>query len=325
MSSAPYLKKSGEAVFQDAFHTRASSLVAPWDGSPVQGVGLIGAPLSKSSISLSGAALAPAAMRRALSYFSAWAVEEGIDLKRARLTDFGDILMHATDIVESQRRIGETVGSVLADNPEVMPIVLGGDHSVSAGAIAAFAKAKGRVAVVQFDAHHDVRNLEDGGPTNGTPFRTLIETGVLRDGCLLQVGIRNYANSPVYTDYVKAHGGTILTMRAVRAGNAATRIAEWVESIRSHVDAVYVSLDMDVLDQAFAPGCPAIGPGGMDSATLLECISTLAAMPAVKGLDIVEIDPTLDIRDMTSRVAAHVILNFLREKTRMAVGGMPMG
>jgi formiminoglutamase len=74
---------------------------------------------------------------------------------------------------------------------------------------------------------------------------------------------------------------------------------------------------MDVLDQAFAPGCPAIGPGGMDSQTLLDGICYLASHPKVCGMDIVELDPTIDFRDMTSRIAAHVILNFLVEKVKL--------
>lgn len=321
MREIPYLKKAGEAVFHDRFHTRASELLKNWDtgflnGEPWKGIGIIGAPLSKSSISHSGASLAPAAVRRALSFYSSYAVEENIDLKGYTIADFGDICMQVTDIPESHRRIETALLKVFAVNPGIIPIILGGDHSVSAPAIKAFAAGRKTTGVIQFDAHHDLRNLEDGGPTNGTPFRTLLESGVIKGRHLIQVGIRNFSNSPVYRDYAVQQGVSVLTMNQVRCSNIVELLKKHIEKIEKEVDAVYVSIDMDVLDQAFAPGCPAIGPGGMDSVTVLDAISYLGGLEIVKGMDIVEIDPTLDFRDMTSRVAAHIILNFLKEKSK---------
>src|SRR5699024_7736432 len=87
-----------------------------------------------------------------------------------------------------------------------------------------------------------------------------------------------------------------------------------LHNLEEKVDYIYVSLDMDVLDQAFAPGCPAIGPGGMDSQSLLDGISLLAEHDKVNALDIVEIDPTIDFRNMTSRVAAFTMLQFMKSK-----------
>src|SRR5690625_336192 len=88
-----------------------------------------------------------------------------------------------------------------------------------------------------------------------------------------------------------------------------------VQNLAEKVNHIYVSLDMDVLDQAYAPGCPAIGPGGMDTDTLLQGITTLSEHEKVKAMDIVEIDPTIDIRNMTSRVAAYTILQFMKGKS----------
>ncbi len=111
-------------------------------------------------------------------------------------------------------------------------------------------------------------------------------------------------------------------MKDVREREIKDIMTESIEVLRKQgVTSIYISLDMDVLDQAFAPGCPAIGPGGMDSATLLDAIEFLGKEPLVQGMDIVEIDPTLDFRDMTSRVAAQVIMSFLlaRETVRKQV------
>ncbi|MBO9128955.1 formimidoylglutamase [Bacillus sp. 165] len=307
-----YLKKAGMAKFQDREVTRYNEIIKNWDGKEViNGPALIGVPLSKPSISHSGACFAPGAIRNMLGAYSTYAIEQEYDMKHALLYDCGDIEMHVTDLTECRARIASTVESLTKGHNDMLPIILGGDHSTSFPSISGFAKAKGTVGVIQFDAHHDLRNLEDGGPSNGTPFRSLIENGVIQGEHLIQIGIRNFSNAKGYHDYAKQHGVTVYTMRDVRTRNISDIITESIESLRGKVDAIYISVDMDVLDQAFAPGCPAIGPGGMDSSTLLEAMHCLGKEPLVQGMDIVEIDPTLDIRDMTSRVAAHVIMEFL--------------
>ncbi|MCL6587360.1 MAG: formimidoylglutamase [Anoxybacillus sp.] len=309
-----YLKEAGKATFQDRYVTKANELFVPWDGNQGGNIGVIGVPLSKSSISHSGAAFAPQAIRQALSFYSTYSVETGIDLADVVVTDYGDIMMHPTDIVESQRRIAETVEQVVALYPESKWIALGGDHSITCPVVSGWQKQKGKIGIIQFDAHHDLRNLEDGGPTNGTPFRRLIEAGVIDGSQLVQIGLRDFANSRAYTEYGKQCGVTMYTIEEVYRLGIQTIIEKSMQML-SGVDAVYVSVDMDVLDQAFAPGCPAIGPGGMDSRTLLHAISLLARYDKVQAMDIVEIDPTIDFRQMTSRLAAWVILQFLKEKS----------
>jgi formiminoglutamase len=311
-----FLKEAGKAVFQDRYVKKASEMLQKWDGKLGGRVGIIGAPLSKSSISHSGAAFAPSTIRSMLSSYSTYSIEENIDLGDIQITDFGDIVMHPTDIVKSQNRIKETIEQLVAANRETFWIVLGGDHSISYPAISGFQKHWGKVGIIQFDAHHDLRNLEDGGPTNGTPFRNLIESDTINGRHLIQIGIRDFANSKAYTDYGKQQGVTIYTMKDVCSREMKDIIAESIQQLEKEVDAVYVSVDMDVLDQAFAPGCPAIGPGGMDSQSLFEAITFLGEKEIVKALDIVEIDPMMDFRDMTSRTAAWVILQFLKGKKK---------
>lgn len=309
----PYLKEAGKATFQDRYVKKANELLVPWDGKQAGNIGVIGVPLSKSSISHSGAAFAPQAIWQALSFYSTYSIEAGIDLADITVTDYGDVVMHPTDIVESQRRIAETVEQVVALYPESKWIALGGDHSITFPVVSGWQKQKGKIGMIQFDAHHDLRNLEDGGPTNGTPFRWLIEAGVIGGSKLVQIGLRDFANSRAYTEYGKQRGVTMYTVEEVYRPGIQTIIEKSMQML-SDVDAVYVSVNMDVLDQAFAPGCPAIGPGGMDSRTLLQSILLLARYDKVQAMDIVEIDPTIDFRQMTSRLAAWFILQFLKEK-----------
>ena len=286
--------------------TKWRERIKDWEeGVEIFGAALIGAHLTKPSISHSGASFAPKTIRAMLDAYSTYAITEEQDMKESVLYDCGDITMHVTDIKESHKRIAKTVGHVTKVNPNMIPIVLGGDHSISFPSITGFANSKGKVGIIQFDAHHDLRNLDDGGPSNGTPFRSLLENDV-------QIGIRNFSNARAYHEYAIEHGVTVYTMKDVREREIKDIITESIEVLRNQgVTSIYISLDMDVLDQAFAPGCPAIGPGGMDSTTLLDAIEFLGKESLVQGMDIVEIDPTLDFRDMTSRVAAQVIMSFL--------------
>ncbi|TLS38328.1 formimidoylglutamase [Pseudalkalibacillus caeni] len=318
MRQYPYLKPAN-SPFVDRFITKAGDLIEAWDGREAGDVGIVGVPLSKSSISHSGAAFAPGSIRKALRAFSTYSMEEDLDLNDVRITDFGDIQMHITDIMESQQRIERVLYEIFAGHRESLPIILGGDHSTSFPSISAFTKANGRVGIIQFDAHHDLRNLEDGGPSNGTPFRSLVEKNIIEGTQLVQIGIRDFSNSREYRDYADEQGVTVYTMKDVRERPIVELVNEGLKKLSDKVDAVYVSVDMDVLDQAHAPGCPAIGPGGMDSQTLLEAVSYLGGQTNVKAMDIVEIDPTVDFRDMTSRTAAHVILQFLKGKR---IGGL---
>lgn len=310
----PYLKPAGGAGFTDRFVRKAHEIIKPWDGGEVKGFSLLGIPLSKSSISPSGASLAPGVIRGLFSSFTTYAVEEDTDLKGIEITDLGDVEMHATDIVLSHRRIEEAVHALVSKNPAMIPIFLGGDHSISAGTIQGFAGVKGKIGVIQFDAHHDLRNVEDGGPTNGTPFRRLLEGGVIEGGNLIQIGIRNFVNSRPYREYAESMGVSFYTMKEVRTRPTEEILDEALAKLRGKVDAVYLSIDMDVLDQAYAPGCPAAGPGGMDIHTLISAISYLSRREEVKAVDIVEVDPRKDIREMTSRAAAYLILTFLAGK-----------
>ncbi|MBY6037884.1 formimidoylglutamase [Fictibacillus nanhaiensis] len=311
MQTIPFLRKSGEPPFTDRGIKKGGQLLKSWSGEEVKGIAIAGAPLSKTSISHSGAYMAPQTIRSMMHSFSTYSIEEETDMWNHTITDFGDIEMHVTELIQSQSRIYSVLKEIQEKHKEAFLITLGGDHSVSAGAIQAFQESRGKVGIIQFDAHFDLRNTEDGGPSNGTPFRQLIEKGVINGDQLVQLGIRDFSNGKLYHEYAKEQGVTVFKMGDIRREGLLSLLKKSVEQLKQTTDNIYISLDMDVLDQAYAPGCPAIGPGGLDSESLIEGVGWLAENPSVKGMDIVEIDPTLDFRNMTSRLAAYIIMHFL--------------
>jgi formiminoglutamase len=313
MSIFQHIKQAGKAQFKDRYTTKAAELITPWEEGIKGDIAIIGAPLSKPSISHSGASFAPDAIRRCLNSFTTYNIERGTDLAEASKTiiDFGDITMHPTSIEDCHQRIYESIKAATKTNAAPFTIILGGDHSITTSTVKAIKETKGTVGIIQFDAHHDLRNTEDGGPTNGTPFRRLIEEGHIKGEHLIQIGIRNYANAKAYYDYAIEQGVTVYTMKDVRQQQITRLIQESLAKLESQVDTIYLSVDMDVLDQAYAPGCPAIGPGGMHPDELTQAIETALKHLKVSTMDIVEIDPTLDFRDMTSRTAAYLIMETL--------------
>ncbi|MBS8264390.1 formimidoylglutamase [Mesobacillus boroniphilus] len=306
-----YLQPGKQAVFKDRFVTKVNECLIPYSEGAKGDIGLIGLPFSKTSISLSQASDAPKTIRANLSSFSTFSGEKEKDYKNISIIDFGDVQTHPTDLEESIERLHVSVREMLENNACQRYIMLGGDHGVSFPSIRAFKEHYGEVGVIQWDAHHDVRNLYDGGRTNGTPFRSLIEGGHLKGGNLVQVGIRDYANAKEYHDYTKEKGISVYTMEDIENTGIIPIIKKELERLSELVDVIYLSVDMDVVDQAFAPGCPAIGPGGITSRELLASISAAASHEKVKAMDIVEIDPSKDFRDLTSRLAAASMLRFM--------------
>lgn len=309
----PYLKTPDQAVFRDAMETKVAHWIRQWDGEEELLAGVIGIPLSKPSISHSGASTTPAAVRTAFKSFTTYSMEYGVDLQYLAVRDLGDIQMHVTDIAECHRRIEESLRALYREQPQMIPVIFGGDHSTTCPSMKAFVDRHPgkKVGILHFDAHHDVRNFEDGGVTNGTPFRGILESGIVEGRHIVQIGIRGFMNSKPYHDYVVSKGVTVFTSRDVRRMGMAAVLDQALRIVGDGTDILYVSFDVDVIDQAHAPGCPAIGTGGLDPWDALDALYRLGQLPHVQGIDFVCIDPTVDVRNVTTRLAVQFMLSFL--------------
>ncbi|WP_284140188.1 formimidoylglutamase [Virgibacillus sp. LDC-1] len=311
MQQIRHLKPAGKAIFKDRYTKKANELLIPWPESRKAPYALVGLPLSKSSISHSGASFAPGVIRAALASYTTYSGEFDKDLVE-NIIDFGDLYMDPTAISRNQEWLYEGMLDIYHTEAAQNWFLLGGDHSISYASIRAFAEQRGKVGIIQFDAHHDLRNVDDGGPTNGTPFRRLLEEQVIDGSNLVQIGIRDFMNAKAYHTYADEHGVQLYSMADIETRTIHAILQEEIERLSKRVDSIYLSVDMDVLDQAFAPGCPAIGPGGMDSRTLVDAIFIAAQTDKVQAMDIVEIDPTIDFRNMTSKVAAYLLLTYMK-------------
>ncbi|UFJ39507.1 formimidoylglutamase [Brevibacillus humidisoli] len=276
-------------------------------------VAILGVPLSRSSISASAASENPDAMRRAWKYFNTYNLDYDQDLSALRVVDLGDVRQHVTSIETCHRHIREAMASMRTHHPNIMPVVMGGDHSITAMLVKGYRDVHRdeRVGILQLDTHFDLRDLSDNGPSNGTPIRNLIESDVIRGEDVYNIGLHGFFNARSLKEYADQKGVNYVTLHQARKRGIENTIGEALESLSRKVDTIYLTVDMDVLDIAYAPGVPASTPGGMRSDELFAAVWLAGQCDKVKAADIVCLDPFKDLRDMTVKTAVHVMLSFL--------------
>ena len=170
------------------------------------------------------------------------------------------------------------------------------------------------MGIVHFDAHHDLREAHFGFESSGVPFRKALnfDGSPIKGRNFTQIGIAEFCNNPEHHDYALEQGVTVITNTAVRRNGLAGYVTEAIDRACDGTDAVYVSLDIDVIDQSQAPGTASPNPNGLDARDLAIALYELGRNVKVAGLDIVEISPPFDVNSTTALTAASLLLHFLR-------------
>lgn len=300
------------APWQDSHELRVSNWMTPWQPGEEINAALLGLPYSGASISSGSASGGPEAIRLAFRSNTTYSADFEVDIQTLRFRDLGDVGGHLTDVQAAHRKIEEAVQAVAAQEPGFIPIMLGGDHSVTAPAVRGFAAAHpGKIlGLINFDAHHDVRNL-DSGPHNGTPFRQIIEGGQVAGKNLVEIGIHGFMNSARYDAWFKEQGGTVISARRVQKRGMDACVAEALQIAAEGTDLIYISVDIDCLAYPWAPGTSASTAEGLSAWQLLEGVFACGQHPKVAAFDLVEVDPSRDLQNLTARTACSTILTFL--------------
>ena len=269
-------------------------------------VAIVGAPLDELVTELPGARLGPRAIRIASNGFGGVHLDAGIDpFEALRVVDFGDAAVIPANPAASHAAIERIVGDVV--DAGAIPLVLGGDHSIAEPDIRACAERHGQLGLIHFDAHTDTgRELWGVERSHGTPMYRLVEQGHVAGERYAQVGLRGYWPGEQEFAWQRERGITALRMREVLDRGIADVLAEAIEAVGP--GPVFASIDVDVLDPAFAPGTGTPEPGGMTSADLLWACRELAARLELVGADVVEVIPSapLGATDVTASVAARI-------------------
>lgn len=292
----------------DPHWPRASAwLGGAHSADPACRLAVLGAPLHLGSISPGRADLAPAAIRSILQRFSTYDLEFQRDLRRIVPIDRGDMPLAESTPADALGPLAAAVRGACAEAEAV--VLLGGDNSITRAGCHGICAELPRAGLLTLDAHLDLRDL-DAGLTNGNPVRALLADG-LPGAQIVQIGIQPFANSRDYFEVAREAGIKVVSTAEVRAMGIETTISEALDRLdQQEVEAIYVNLDLDVLDRAFAPATPGSRPGGLTPAEMRSAARLCGAHAKVRVLDLVEIDPTKDVADATVFAAGLALLSF---------------
>ncbi|MGZ4334681.1 MAG: agmatinase [Gaiellaceae bacterium] len=309
---------AGPLSFGSAPYTQDAALLGGFD------VAIVGAPTDDLVSDRPGTRFAPRAIRAA-SCPPGPHLEAGIDaFAELRIVDYGDAPVIPADPARSHEAIERIVGEVV--DAGAIPVTLGGDHSITEPCATAVARRHGPLGLHQFDTHTDTgREVFGVERSHGTPMYRLVETGSVVGSRYAQIGLRGYWPGPEEFRWQEERGIAAFFMHDVRD----LGIREVVERALAHVGdgSVYLTVDVDVLDPAFAPGTGTPEPGGMTSVDLLWAVREIASRLDVVAADVVEVIPTaVGSADVTALVAERVVRELLtgvalrRSRRRAAIG-----
>jgi formimidoylglutamase len=274
---------------------------------------VLGVPYDGASVVRSGARHGPDAVRSALRNYSSYSTRTGVLVSELAAADIGDLSIVLTDMQETFARLTSMIRSLAKS--QINTLVVGGDHSITWPIVAGLAQARPgrRLGIIHFDAHHDLREGHFGSISSGVPFRKILELpdSPLEGSRLVQIGIGELVNSPAHAAYAREQGVTVITNAEAWEVGLDRCIERALEIAGDGADDLYVSVDIDCVDQSQAPGTAAPNPNGLDARDLYRAVRTIARDPRMIGADVVEVAPTLEPGDLTSNVGAMLVLSFL--------------
>ena len=295
----------------------ASFMKLPWvtDAAELRArkadVAIIGAPFDDAVSHRSGARFGPRAIRQA-QYTSGSINSLQLDVEPFEVLDVvdaGDANIIPAWIERAHALIYRKVREV-ADTGAI-PIVLGGDHSITWPSASAVAEVRrpGSIGIVHFDAHADTANTDWGVLAgHGTPMRRLVESGAVKGRNFVQVGLRGYW-PPVETfEWMKEQGLRYHFMREMEERGIDAVISQAIDEALDGPDSIYLSLDIDVIDPGLAPGTGTPEPGGMLTREVLRAIRQVVAAVDLAGMDVVEVSPPYDQAETTAMAANRAAL-----------------
>ncbi|WP_182884933.1 agmatinase [Microbispora sp. H10885] len=271
-------------------------------------VAVVGVPFDSGVSYRPGARFGPSAVREASRLLRPY--HPGLDVSpfaAMQVADAGDIACNPFDIHEAVETIDEAASGLMEGGTRL--VTVGGDHTIALPLLRAAARRHGPVALLHFDAHLDTWDTYFGAEyTHGTPFRRAVEEGILDTEAVSHVGTRGplYGKKDLEDDR-RLGFGIVTSADVMRRG-----VDEVAGALRERIGGrpLYVSVDIDVLDPAHAPGTGTPEAGGLTSRELLEILRGLTGCDIV-GADVVEVAPAYDHAEITSVAASHVAYDLI--------------
>jgi len=270
-------------------------------------VALIGVPFDGGTSYRSGTRFGPRHIRQQSAIIRPYhPVLDLTPFDLLRVADYGDLSVNPLSIDDTFQRIAAGLKPVLQAG--TIPMCVGGDHSILLPILRAIHAEHGPVALIQLDAHSDTWDQYWGMKySHGTPVRRAIEEGLLAEPYVLQVGLRGQLYDSHDMDFAKQHGFALITAEEFHQHGLAI-VRKKLRAFQGRK--TYLSLDIDVVDPAFAPGTGTPQVGGLSSVQILDLVRALAGVDFV-GCDLVEVAPAYDSAELTSLLAANLLFEQL--------------
>jgi agmatinase len=277
---------------------------------------IVGAPFDGGTSHRSGCRFGPQAIR-----FTDYLPHDGMrphmaldvdPLIELGVVDVGDIEMPSGETERSLAALEAAVTTIASSGS--VPIVLGGDHTIALPDVTGVARhvGWGKVSVIHFDAHADTGDSQFGTlHGHGTPMRRLIESGACRGDRFLQIGLRGYWPEPETLAWMAEQGMRSFEMAEIVDKGLDAVLTEAFAIAMDDCDAVFLSVDVDVVDPGSAPGTGTPEPGGLSARQLLDAVRRIAMELPLAGVDVVEVSPPYDNGEITAYLANRVVLEAL--------------
>jgi len=278
---------------------------------------IVGAPFDGGTTFRPGARFGPRGVRVASALTRGFHPAQGLDLfEHLRCADGGDVTCIPMSIERTLANIEARVGEIA--DAAALPVLVGGDHTITLAPLRALARRHGPLGLVHFDAHSDTFGPAWGVDLHhGTAFRKAVEEKLLRPADVMQIGIRGPFTSSEDLDFAQRHGFRVVTVDEVKRDLDAVVAQVRAMSARGKC---YVTFDMDAVDPAYAPGTGTPVPGGLTSHEALALVRATAGLQVV-GADVVEISPDHDSSGITTLLAATVLGELLAAVAKTRVSG----
>ena len=287
---------------------------------------ILGAPIDSGTTYRSGTKMGPQAIR-GTDYLSHDGERPHLNmrvdgLKDLKIFDAGDVLMPPSDLTDSLNRLEKATEKLAKAG--VIPIILGGDHSIASADVKGIANVlgHGKVSMIHFDAHADTGTDQWGSLVgHGVPMRRLIESGAVRGDKFLQLGLRGYWPDNETLNWMRDQKMRSYEMTEIHHRGMDIVLNESFKTLTEGTEGVFLSVDIDVVDPGMAPGTGTPEPGGMTSRELIEAVRRICTELPIVGVDIVEVSPAYDHADITSLLANRIVLEALSSIALRKKGG----
>ncbi len=289
-------------------------------------IGVFGVPIDTGVCNRFGARLGPAAIRKASTWFNPetelkqgtlidmYQRQKEITFNHPKILDLGDVTIYPTDYPRTLESI-EIFSYEVARR--AFPVILGGDHSLTYPVVKGLVKSllelepDTKPGIIHFDSHPDTWNsyITLGDVWHGTPFRNLIEDGIIEGKHLVMIGDRQLLAADEYS-FIQDHQISLYSISDIWERGIVSILNEATRYLAEQTDGVYISIDIDVFDPCYAPGTGTPVPGGLSPKEMIQAINIICETTRLIGIDIVEVAPIYDPSESTQNLAAFLLHRF---------------